>query len=301
MKSFELTGLVAATHTPFHADGSLNLAVVEQQAKHLLANNVNTAFICGTTGESSSMTFAERQQMAQRWAEVIKGTALRLVVHVGSNCLSDSKALAAQAEKLGAHAVAAVGPSYFKPRNVAALVEWCAQLAAAAPNTPFYYYDIPSMTGLQLSSPEFLAQADGRIPNLRGIKFTNSDLMSYQLCLRAGGGKFDIPYGMDEVLLAALALGAKGAVGSTYNFAAPIYHRVWKAFTAGDMETARKEQFRSVQMIQLLANAGFFGAAKAVMKMLGVDVGPARLPHGNLTKEQVAKLRADLEKIKFFG
>lgn len=301
MKSFELTGLVAATHTPFDADGSLNLSIVEPQAKHLLANDVKTAFICGTTGESSSLTLNERQQMAQRWMEVVKGTALRVVVHVGSNCLVDSKTLAAQAEKLGAHAVAAVGPSYFKPRNVAALVEWCSELAAAAPNTPFYYYDIPSLTGLQLSSPEFLAQADGKIPNLRGIKFTNPDLMSYQLCLRAGGGKFDIPYGMDEVLLAALAVGAKGAVGSTYNFAAPIYHRVWKAFAAGDMETARKEQFRAVQMIQLLVGVGFFAGAKAAMKMLGVDVGPARLPHGNLRADQVKKLRSDLEKIGFFG
>jgi N-acetylneuraminate lyase len=181
------------------------------------------------------------------------------------------------------------------------MVEWCAELAAAAPNTPFYYYDIPSMTGLQLSSPEFLAQADGKIPNLRGIKFTNPDLMSYQLCLRAAGGRFDIPYGMDEVLLAALAVGAKGAVGSTYNFGAPIYHRVWKAFAAGDMETARKEQFRAVQMIQLLVGVGFFGGAKAVMKMLGVDVGPARLPHGNLDADQVRMLRAELEKIGFFG
>ena len=114
------------------------------------------------------------------------------------------------------------------------------------------------------------------------------------------GGELSIPWGSDESLLAALALGGSGAVGSTYNFAAPIYHRLRQAFAAGDLETARAEQQRSVQLVSLLASRGFMGAAKAVMKMLGVDVGPARLPHGRLSDGEQASLRADLEKLGFF-
>lgn len=300
MKSIELTGLVAATHTPFGADGALNLDVVEQQAKQLIQDDVGTAFISGSTGESHSLTLEERRQMTKRWMEVTRGTNLRVVVHVGSNCLADARTLAAQANDLGAHAIAALAPSYFKPRNLAGLIDWCAEIAMAAPATPFYFYDIPSMTGVTLSMPDFLAQAPARIPTLRGIKFSNSDLVSYQLCLAAGAGAFDIPFGIDESLLGSLALGAKGAVGSSYNFAAPLYHRLWRAFTAGDLVTARKEQLHSVQLIQLLANIGYFGAAKAVMKMRGVDVGPARLPHNNPTEEQVTKLRGDLERLGFF-
>jgi len=97
-----LTGLVAAAHTPFFQDGSLNLAVVEQQAAHLLAHDVATVFIGGSTGESHSLSLAERQTLAQRWAEVAQGTRLRVVVHVGSNCLADAITLAAQAQQLGA-------------------------------------------------------------------------------------------------------------------------------------------------------------------------------------------------------
>jgi len=89
-------------------------------------------------------------------------------------------------------------------------------------------------------------------------------------------------------------------VGSSYNFAAPIYHRVLRAFTAGDLKTARDEQFRSVQLIATLASRGYMGAAKATMKMLGVDVGPARLPNNSFNHEQEAALRAELEKLGFF-
>ncbi len=293
----KLTGLVAATHTPFQADGSLNLAIVEKQAEHLLRNNVFTIFIGGSTGECSSLTLEERRALTTRWGEVVRGTKLNLVVHVGSNCLSDAKVLATHAQQSGAVAVAALSPSYFKPRDLAALVAGCAEIAAAAPNIPYYFYDIPMLTGVNFSAAEFLELASTRIPNLAGLKFTNPDLMTYQLCLHSQGGRFDVPYGLDEFLLAALALGAKGAVGSTYNFAAPLYHRIWQAFEKSDFATARAEQFRAVQMIQLLAGLGFMGATKLVMKFCGVDVGPARLPNTNLSPEQGLHLRTSLEKL----
>ncbi len=298
--TYPLHGLIAATHTPLQPDGSLNLAVVEQQAAHLLRNAVTIAFITGTTGECQSLSVDERLTLAQRWLQVARGTALKVSVHVGSNCLADARALAAQAERLGAISISAFAPSYFKPRSLDMLIAWCAELAGAAPNTPFYFYDIPVFTQVALPMPEFLEQAPARVPTLAGLKFTNPDLMAYQLCLRAGGGRFDVAYGSDEQLLAALALGARGAVGSTYNFAAPIYHRLLKAFAAGDLAAARQEQFHSVQLIKLLAGHGFMGAAKATMTLLGVDVGPARLPNASLMPEAVRQLRGDLEALGFF-
>ena len=148
--------------------------------------------------------------------------------------------------------------------------------------------------------PDFLERAEGRIPTLAGIKFTSPDLMAYQLCLRAANGAFDVPYGVDEWLLAALALGARGAVGSTYNFAAPLYRRMLRAFAASDLATAREEQLRSVQLVRLLAGYGYMGAAKALMAMLGVDVGPPRLPIPGLSAGQAAELRGRLEALGFF-
>jgi N-acetylneuraminate lyase len=295
-----LVGIVAAVHTPFRADGSLDLAAVQAQAAHLQAHGVELVFVGGSTGESHSLSLEERRALARRWVEVARGTRLGVVVHVGANCLPDSRALAAEAEELGTAAISALAPSYFKPPDVDTLVACCAEVAAAAPRTPFYFYDIPSLTGVRLSMPEFLERAPGRIPTLVGMKFTSPDLAAYQLCLRAGNGAFDVPYGVDEWLLAALALGARGGVGSTYNFAAPVYRRMLRAFAAGDLAAARAEQLRSAELVHVLAGFGYMAAAKALMGMVGVDVGPPRLPHVGLDPGQVAGLRRRLEALGFF-
>ena len=298
--TFKLHGLVAATHTPFDADGQLNLAAVEKQAEHLLRTGVNTVFIGGSTGESHSLTVQERLALARRWSEVVRGSTLCLVIHVGSNCLADARVLAAQAQSLGAAAISAMAPSYFKPKSLDALIACCGEIAQAAPGLPFYFYDIPVLTGVQFSMPEFLAVAPDRIPTLAGIKFTNADLMAYQRCLHAQEGRFDIPWGVDEYLLAALALGAVGGVGSSFNFAAPLYHRMMAAFSRGDLGTARTEQYRSVQLIELLAGFGYLAAAEALMSFLGVEVGPARLPNTNLTTQERTRLQTSLERLGFF-
>ncbi|HEY1066597.1 MAG TPA: dihydrodipicolinate synthase family protein [Pirellulales bacterium] len=298
--NFKLTGLVAATHTPFAADGRLNLNAVERQAEHLLASGVNTVFVGGTTGECSSLTVVERLQLVERWSEVIRGTPMQFVVHVGSNCLADARSLAEQAQNVGAAAISALAPSYFKPRSIDALIACCADIASAAPATPFYYYDIPSMTGVSLPVADFLERALSHVPSLVGVKFTNPDLMAYQKCMNIAEGRFDVLWGVDEYLIAALACGASGAVGSSYNFAAPIYNRIFSAFQQGDLVTARLEQYRSVQLIESLATLGYMGAAKAVMEMLGVPVGPPRLPNLNLTEEQIARLRFRLDDLGFF-
>lgn len=300
MKHPRLEGLIAATHTPFRKDGSLNLDAVEPQAAHLLKNTVRTVFIAGTTGEGHLLTREERTALAQRWMDVARGSGIRVIVHVGHASVAEAAALAAHAQSVGAHGVAALAPNYFKPRTPAQLVDCCAQVAAAAPKLPFYYYDIPSWTGVNVSVPQFLELAAERIPNLAGIKFTNPDLAQFQACVHFAEGEYDILFGNDESLLAGLVLGARGAVGSTYNFAAPIYHRLMAEWEKDDLATARWEQFRSVQLVNTLAARGYMAASKAVMTMLGVNVGPARVPHENLDKEQAVSLRRELEAMGFF-
>lgn len=300
MKTITIEGLVAAVHTPFDTDGSLDLGAVEKQAEHLAHSGITHAFVAGTTGESHSLSLDERRSLAERWRDVARGTPLRVVVHVGSNCLEDARDLAAHAAGLDAAAIAALAPSYFKPSSVDVLVDCCARIASAAPELPFYYYDIPILTGVSLSMPEFLQRARERIPSLAGLKFTNPDLMAYQICLRAEGGAFDVLWGLDEMFLAASALGARGAVGSSYNFTAPIFHRLIAALKAGDLAAAADEQFRGVRVIQILARHGYLQAAKAVMGMIGVEVGPPRLPNRALSSQEVAALRRELEALGFF-
>lgn len=296
-KKNKLDGLVAAVFTPMNADGSLNLNRIEAYADHLVRNKVNSIFVCGTTGEGQSLSTAERMRLAERWLGVMAGQ-MPVVIHVGHTVLSESQALAKHAEKQGAAAIAALAPYFFKPATEE-LVGYCAGMASAAPFTPFYYYHMPSMTGVTVSVTSFLNAADGRIPTLAGVKFTFEDLMDLQTARQACGGRYEILFGRDEILLAGLALGCSGAVGSTYNAIAPVYQRVIAAFEKGDMDTARREQQRAVDFITVMCRHGGLAANKAILSFAGVDCGPVRLPLRDLTAAQREALRNDLEKAGF--
>ncbi|MBN1490756.1 MAG: dihydrodipicolinate synthase family protein [Phycisphaerae bacterium] len=293
-KRFE--GLVAAPYTAMHADGNVNLDRIEQQAEALLRDGVRAAFVCGTTGEGMSLSVEERLAVAKRWTEVA-GKDLDVIVHVGHNALTDCKTLAAHAKKVRAAAVAAMAPPFFKPSCVGDLVTFCRDISAAAAGVPFYYYHIPSMTGVSFAMADFLEAAADRIPDLAGIKYTYEDLMDFERCRMIDDGRFDMLFGRDELLLCGLALGARGAVGSTYNFAAPIYHKLIAAFNAGDLATARQQQRYSIELITLIARfaGSFLPTAKTLMQFIGVDCGPVRPPLRNLTPEQREALRTQLE------
>ncbi len=215
-----LNGLIAAPYTPFKNNGDVALDVIQRQARVLARNGVRGAFICGTTGEGSSLTSDERRQVTEAWLKA-RPAKLAVIVHVGHQSARESHALARHAQQCGADAIATIAPSFFKAPSIVELVEWCASVAAAAPKLPFYYYHMPAMTGVQFSAAAFLAQAHRRIPTLAGVKFTHEDLMDFSQAGRVAGGRYEVVFGRDEILLAGLSLGAKGAVGSMYNFAAP--------------------------------------------------------------------------------
>ncbi len=188
---------------------------------------------------------------------------------------------------------------YYKPASLDDLIAWCAAIAAEAPELPFYYYEIPSMTGVSFPIERFLMEAPARIPNLAGVKFTNPDLVSYRRSLDVAAGHFDLPWGIDEALLGALATGARGGVGSTYNWAPKLYIDLMNAFHRGDVAEARRLQSISIAMVDAIGQTGFMGTAKALMGRLGVPVGPARAPFGNPTERQVDALMARLAELGF--
>lgn len=294
----KLTGLVAAPFTAMHEDGSLNLALIKNQTNALVAAGVSGAFICGTTGEGLSLTTAERWQVAEGWMAAAS-EKLKVIVHVGHNSIDESRALAAHAQKIGAHAIATLGPNFFRPSNVEQLVNYCARIAEAAPDLAFYFYHMPAMTGVNFPMIDFLKAAKARIPNLAGIKFTHENLMDYNQCLHFDGGRFNILWGRDEILLCALTLGASGAVGSTYNYMSSLYFKTMAAFQEGDLETARRHQLAATEIIAVMSRHGGLPAAKAMMKMIGIDCGLVRLPLRNLSKEELETMGCELARVGF--
>jgi N-acetylneuraminate lyase len=272
-----LTGLIAAPHTPFDPDGEVSPSGIDRLAEHLLASGVDGVFVCGTTGEGMSMTTAERKTVTERWVSAAAGR-FPVVVHVGHASGREARDLAAHAAAVGAAAVAAVAPFYHKPAGVRELAAALAEIGAGAPGVPFYFYDIPSFTGVRVPTADLMDRLADELPNFAGVKFSNPDLVLLQECLTVRGGSLDVLFGVDEMLLAAWALGVRGAVGSTYNFAAPLYRRMIAAFDAGDWETARRLQRQSVAIVRALERFGGLSANKAVMALLGVDCGPTRPP-----------------------
>jgi N-acetylneuraminate lyase len=291
--------LIAAPFTPMHADGGLNLAVVPEQARHLVATGVRGAFVGGTTGEGQSLTVDERTALAEKWAVDPMRPKLEFFVHVGHNCQDDAVRLAAHARSIGADVVALHAPTWFKSPSLADLIEFCAPVAAAAAPLPFYLYDIPSVSGVTLSSTRFLATARPRIPTLGGVKFTNLDVPTAIECVQLESGGFDVLWGCDEALLVGIAIGAAGAVGSTYNFAAPLYQRIIDAVEAGQWDRARAEQAKSVAMVRVCQQFGALPALKFAMSLAGVDCGPVRAPLGNLSPTDQRRLRTELEQLGF--
>ena len=260
-------------------------------------DGVAGAFVCGTTGEGLLLSLEERREIVERWITVAPD-GLKIIIHVAHPVLEKARMLAAHAESTGADAISTVGPVFFPPARIQDLVTWCAAIASAAPQLPFYYYYIPSMIGFEFAMADFLRAVEDRIPTLAGIKFTHYDLADFRECLDYEAGRYDLLAGRDEYLLASLAMGARGAVGSTYNFAAPLYLKMMQALEEGNLAAARKFQSRATAMIRLLIQYGGLPAGKSVMKLRGLDCGPVRLPLRSLSHQTVQDL---FEKLAAIG
>ncbi|HDZ19989.1 hypothetical protein LCGC14_0615510 [marine sediment metagenome] len=291
--SIELSGLVAAVFTPMRGDGALNLAVAGDYVSLLAERGVGGILPCGTTGQFPALSVDERQAVAEAFVEAA-ADKMPVVVHVGCDSIDSARRLAAHAADIGADAIAALPPSYLKPPDLDAVVDWYQRLSEAAPQTPLFYYHIPSLTGVELSVLQLLRKAIGRVATLAGVKYTHEALDEYALCVDEFGDRLQILFGRDETLLSALVVGATGAIGSCYNFASPLYRRLWDAFNAGDLTAARKDQLKAIRLINTLKGYGYPAASKSCMKLLGIDCGPPRPPFKPLTAEQESALGEDL-------
>lgn len=295
-----LSGLIAAPFTPMHHDGSLNLELIPQYYEMLKTNGVKGAFICGSTGEGVSLTKKEKMLVAEAWANCARNDKDFIVMPlVGGTCLADCKELALHARETGADAVSFTAPFYFKPANVNMLAQCCAEVASVIPGMPFYYYHIPVLTGVGFPAFDLLQAVDGNIPNFAGVKYTHEDFMDFLSCVNFQNGKYDMLWGRDENTLPALSVGAKACVGSTFNYAAPLYLELISAFNNGDMEKAAICQQRSIDMIRLLGKYGGIATGKAYMKLLGLNCGEFRLPVKNMNTEEFNQFTKDAKSIGF--
>ena len=291
----KIRGLVAAPFTPFTADGKVNYDLIPHQARSLIDQGVTGAYVSGTTGEGVSCSVAERKKIMELWHTASAGK-LKLIIHTGALSVADIQELGAYAQELGVFATSIVPPTYFKPASIPQLVEFCRIAAGAAPELPFYYYHT-MLTAPNLPMVDFLKAADGVIPNLAGIKFNCHNMYEFQNCRRLFDGKYDIVFGVDEFFAGALALGAEGFIGSTYNYGAKLYFKIWEDFKKGDWESCRIHMDKVCAGVDILVNNGGLAAGKALMGIQGLDCGDPRPPLMPLAPETISKIRKEAEKI----
>ncbi len=297
----KLTGLIAATYTPFHEDGSLNADLIGPMIDHMISRGVSGFYICGSTGEGESLTMEERKLVAETTVSAAR-SRVPVVVQAGHNSIDSACELARHAGEIGADAISTLPPTYFKPSTPELLMDYIAKVAGCAPDLPYYYYHIPRLSGVAFDTVNLLQLAKEQVPSFAGIKFSDFFLAEMMACQEFDDGRFDILFGSDEMILGALATGAKGAVGSCYGFAAPLWLKIIESFEAGEIEEAQAWMRKAARLVRLVAgDPGPFQACvkQVIWPMLGFDVGGLRLPQPKMNQGAIDQSKRWLDETGF--
>lgn len=298
----KIKGLIDAPFTPFHPNGDVNLDPIPEYAAMLKKNGLKGVFINGSSGEGYMLTPDERKKLAEAWVAAAPED-FKVIVHVGSCSARESRELARHAAEIGAWGIGAMAPPFPKIGRVEELIKYIEEIAAGAPELPFYYYHIPAFNGAYLSMVELLEKIDGRVPNFAGIKYTFESIYEYNQCRLYKDGKYDMLHGQDETILPSLAMGgAQGGIGGTTNYNGRELVAIIDAWNRGDLEAAREHQNFAQAVINVICNfRGNIVGGKRIMKLIGLDLGPNRIPFRNLTDEEEAEMKKQLEAIDFFS
>lgn len=292
----KIKNLVAAAYAPMFKDGTLNTGKIKEYSQFLVRNKISGVFMNGSTGDFTSLSTEERKQLTLAWSQNRKDD-LYLIDHVGHTNIREAKELARYASDK-VDAISVLAPYYFRLNKIEKLIQYCKEIAACAPNLPFYYYHIPVLSGANFNMQDFLTIAENEIPTLAGIKFTNNNIIDYQHSKKVSSGKFNILFGYDEIFINSLPMGATGWVGSTYNQLAPLYYKIKELFEKGQMAEATDLQTKAIRFVEILdSKGGFNGVGKGFMRTLGIDCGPSRFPHTTLTDADYEDIRKELDAI----
>jgi len=299
MQFERIEGLIAAPFTPMDESGSMIPDFIPEYYDFLVKNNVKGVFVNGSTGEGASLSQKEKELQITKWAHCnTQQKKLKVINLVGGTSYEECIDNAKLSMHLGISAISIIAPYYFKPASAEILAEFVARIGESVPDMPVYFYHIPVLTGVNMPMIDFLRRIASMLPNFAGIKYTNEDFADYLSCLNFDNKAYDILWGRDECYLSALVLGAKGAVGSTFNYAAPLYNELVKYYNEGLLDEARALQQKSIDMISILSRYGGIATGKAFMKYLGLNCGQFRLPVKNMSDEMYEHFLKDVAELR---
>lgn len=265
-------GVTPAMATPLMADGQrVDLPALKPLIDFLIEAGVKGLFVGGTTGEGILLATEQRQLLHEEAMAAIDGRVPALI-HVGANTTAESVALARHAQTIEAEAIVAVTPSFYSMHD-AALAVYFAEVAQAAPGTPLLAYDIPHMA-VNGVSPRLLAQLAAELPAFAGVKTSHQDAQAIRRLIDASPADSIVLAGNERIALGSLSLGAGGLISGLSTVVPEPFVSLTRAFFAGDMAQAQREQKRINALLDLLPAGARIGAIKSLLEQRGIRIGP---------------------------
>lgn len=268
-------GAGVAIITPMHEDGSVNYEKLEEILEYQIANSTDAIIICGTTGESSTMTHGEHLKTIKFTIDKV-AKRVPVIAGTGSNCTETAIMLSKEAASYGADALLVVTPYYNKATQKGLIAHYTA-IAEAVPETPIIMYNVPSRTGCNLQ-PATVATLVKNVKNIVGIKAASGDLSQIAKTVALAGEKLELYSGNDDQVLPVLSLGGLGVISVLSNVAPKQTHDMVMKFLEGDIKEATKLQIEAIPLVNALFCEVNPIPVKTAMNMMGMEVGPLRMP-----------------------
>ena len=300
MKAVAIKGIIPPILTPMNADESINEKELRHQVNRMIEAGVHGIFAFGTNGESYALSEAEKVRVLE---VVVEETNHRVPVYAGTGCVTTAETIkmSKKAQEIGADVLSVIVP-WFAAASQDELYDHYKAVAEAV-DLPIVLYNIPARTGNALA-PATVARLAKDVPNVMGAKDSsgNFDNMKQYIELTAELGKeFSVLSGNDSLILPALVFGGKGGIAGCANVFPHTMVEIYTAFTAGDMDRAKKVQ----DSIRIFRNCFKFGNPNTIVKLaaglLGDPVGPCRKPFCKITDQGMTELKKTLELCKANG
>ncbi len=283
--------VLTAMITPFKEDGSVNYEVAEQLAAQLADNGTDTLVVCGTTGESPTLTLEEEYQLFEVVQKAVTGKA-KVIAGTGSNSTKEAISATQKAAKLGIDGTLQVVPYYNKPPQTG-LYEHFRAIAQSSPDLPLVLYNVPSRTGQNLQ-PETVARL-AQIPNIVAIKQANGDFDQASQIRLLTPPEFAIYSGDDSFTLAILALGGTGVVSVASHLVGNELQKMIQAYEVGKTSMATAIHLKLFPLFKVLFCSANPLPVKAALKLQGWQVGSCRPPLSDLPTELQPRLESVLK------
>lgn len=287
----EMKGIFTALLTPFKEDYSINESSLKKLVEFNLEKGVNGFYVGGSTGESMVMTAQERKEVF-RIVKQAAGDKVPMIAHCGAISTDAAVDMAKTAEELGYDAISAVAPFYYSfPAQ--AIKQYYTDIVSSV-GIPMVVYNFPGGNGFTFTADYAAEMFEDK--RFVGIKHTSTDLFALQQ-FKQKIENVTVFNGFDEMCLGGLSMGADGAIGSTYNFMADKFLKIYDEFHNGKIENAQKIQNEANEIIAEMIKYGVFQCEKAVLTHLGIDMGPCRRPFLPISKEGFEKMKAVAENL----